>query len=59
MARERREETAESPSRDDAPADEAAGRLSAAERAKLAMDAWEPSLLRYLLGIENERDPNG
>lgn len=63
MARGRQEETAESSSRDDdaPPDDEAAGRLSPTERAKLAMDSWEPSLLRYLLGIEDERDrdPNG
>ena len=34
--------------------DEASEGLSAEERAKLAMDSWEPSLLRRLLTVHNE-----
>lgn len=35
--------------------------LTAEERAKLSMDAWEPSLLRFLLGAHDrlDRDSNG
>lgn len=34
--------------------DKPPARLSAEQRAKLAMDSWEPSLLRRLLTAHNE-----